>query len=59
MSTISFERPFVVEDKEASLRFLKDIESPITVKVAKRNLNQDSKKGMQLLKQRFSHSGKS
>ncbi len=59
MSTVSFERSFVVEDKEASLQFLKDIESPITVKVAKRNLNKDSNKGMQLLKQRFSHSGKS
>lgn len=59
MSTVSFERAFVVEDKEASLKFLKDIEAPVTVKVAKRDLNKDSKKGMQLLKQRFSHSRKS
>lgn len=59
MSTVSFERAFVVKNEDSSKRLLDDLDKPVQVRVVTRDLKSDSQKGIKLLKQRFSRSVKS
>jgi hypothetical protein len=54
MSTASFDRSFNIRDTESAVSLNEDLQTPRSVKVAKRNYANDDDKSVQLLKQRFS-----
>lgn len=56
MATVSFNKSFVMENQVAFDAIINDLENPRKVKVAKRDYNAESVKGIQLLKQRLSNS---
>ncbi|AAV81490.1 MULTISPECIES: hypothetical protein [Idiomarina] len=56
MSTASFDRSFDIQDSKSAVRLNEDLQSPRSVKVAKRDYANDDNKGVLLLKQRFSGS---
>jgi hypothetical protein len=52
MATSSFERDFVIKDKEVAEKFLKELNKPPhVIKVKKRDLEKDKKVGLKLLKE--------
>ena len=55
MATASFDRSFVVNDQESIKKIHDDLAQPKLIKVKVRNYKADSKKGIQLLKQRLSN----
>jgi hypothetical protein len=54
MSTASFDRSFDITDTESAQRLIKDLASPRSVKVTKRDYASENEKGIQILKQRLS-----
>jgi hypothetical protein len=56
MATSSFDKTFVVVDKEAASRFISDVAKPEKVAVHRRNIDAESKRGLASLKRRLSHS---
>jgi hypothetical protein len=56
MATVSFDKSFVVRDEESIKRIQYDLEHPFTVRGPKRDYKAESKRGIELLKQRLSRS---
>lgn len=56
MATASFDKSFVVHDKQSIDRIHQDLANPRHIKVKKRDYKAESKRGIQLLKQRLSNS---
>jgi hypothetical protein len=56
MATVSFDKSFVVRDEESIKQIHYDLEHPRPVRIPKRDYRADSKRGIQLLKQRLSRS---
>ena len=54
MATSSFDKKFVITDKKVAKRFLKDLAKPDTIHVNKKDIAQESKLGVELLKKAFS-----
>jgi hypothetical protein len=54
MATVSFDKGFVVRDKESIDRIHYDLKHPRIVRIKKRNYKAESKRGIRLLKQRLS-----
>ncbi|WP_394178464.1 hypothetical protein [Marinomonas posidonica] len=59
MATTSFDKSFVIKDRESSKRFMKAVAQPRLVDVEDKDLKAESKKGLQLLARRFNLSQKS
>lgn len=59
MATTSFDKSFVIEDRESSKRFMKAVTHPRTVDIKDKDLKEESQKGLQLLARRFNLSQKS
>lgn len=59
MATTSFDKSFVIEDRESSKRFMEAVAQPRTVNVEDKDLKAENKKGLQLLARRFNLSQKS
>lgn len=53
MATASFEKSFVVRDKQSIEQLHYDLEYPREVQIAKRDIKANSKRGIALLKQRL------
>ena len=53
MATVSFEKSFVVKDKQLIEQLHYDLEHPRKVQIANRDLKADSKRGIALLRQRL------
>lgn len=56
MATASFDKGFVVKDKESIERIHYDLAHPHVVQITKRDYKAESKRGIKLLKQRLSNS---
>ncbi len=56
MATASFEKSFVVTDRESIDRIHQDLTHPRQVRIIKRDYKAESARGIQLLKQRLSNS---
>lgn len=56
MATASFDKSFVVKDKQSIDRIKQDLANPRHIKVNKRDYTVESKQGIALLKQRLSNS---
>ena len=56
MSESSFDREFHVTDLQSAKQLQEDIENPQPVRYSKRDLHQDEKKGIELLKKKFGDS---
>jgi hypothetical protein len=50
MATCSFDRSFEIKDAQAAEKLRKALSVPHPVKVTKRDIGQESKKGIELLK---------
>ncbi|WP_438461985.1 hypothetical protein [Marinomonas sp. PE14-40] len=59
MATVSFDKNFVVEDKESSDMFLRAMSAPRKVVIVDKDLKAENSKGLSLLARRFSNSQKS
>ena len=57
MATASFDKTFVVNDKQSIDRIHQDLANPRYIKVQKRDYEAENKRGIQLLRQRLSNSG--
>jgi len=55
MATVSFDKDFVVKDKESIKRIHQDLASPRQITVKKRDYKAENKRGVQLLKQQLSN----
>jgi hypothetical protein len=55
MATPSFDKKFEITDKKVAIEFLKAFENPDTIKVNKKDLEQENKIGLELLKKAFSN----
>jgi len=53
MSESSFDREFHITDLPSAKQFQEDLDNPQAVIYAKRDLRQDEKKGIELLKKKF------
>jgi hypothetical protein len=53
MPTSSFDKKFKITDKKVAKRFLKDLANPVTIHVNKKDIIQESKLGVELLKKAF------
>lgn len=56
MATASFDKSFVVTEKESIDRIHQDLANPRQVKVIKRDYKAEKERGLELLKQRLSNS---
>lgn len=56
MATASFEKRFVVKDKESIDRIHQDLVNPRLVRVKKRDYRAENARGIQLLKRQLSNS---
>ncbi len=56
MATASFDKSFVVTDRESVERIRQDLTHPRQVKIIERDYKAESARGIQLLKQRLSNS---
>ncbi|WP_133493130.1 hypothetical protein [Alcanivorax sp. 24] len=56
MATASFDKSFVVKDKQSIDQIHQDMANPRHIKVKKRDYTAESKRGIELLKQRLSDS---
>lgn len=55
MATSSFDRDFVIKDKEVAEKFLQELNKPPrAIKVKKRDLEKDKEVGLKLLKKLYS-----
>lgn len=54
MATTSFDKDFVVTNKDSIKEFKDDSKKPLKVVVKQRNYDADKQKGIQLLKRHFS-----
>ncbi|TCV84182.1 hypothetical protein [Testudinibacter aquarius] len=54
MATTSFKKEFLVDNPKAIQALLDSVENPVKIKVSTRNLEDENKKGLLLLKQHLS-----
>ncbi len=54
MATSSFEKNFVITDKKVAKKLLKALENPDIIHVKKKDLAEENKLGLELLKKAFS-----
>lgn len=59
MATVSFDKNFVIEDKESSDMFLRAMSTPRKVVTVDKDLKAENSKGLSILARRFSNSQKS
>lgn len=55
MATSSFFKEFKLKDKEQAEKLLYDLEHPNEVKVSNRDLEEDRKRGIEILRRRLNH----
>ncbi|MEK7434976.1 MAG: hypothetical protein AABZ74_17715 [Cyanobacteriota bacterium] len=54
MATSSFDRDFIVKNKEDSDKFIEELKNVQTIKVKPRDIDKESKRGIELLKKLYS-----